>query len=247
MRLLSPSNIGLAICGGMLAGIALGHDHLLNLVRYGLAGQHPWDNAAPGTAASVQLTQYWNWATPDAPMTGKNGNCGPASVLMGVRLLGRDLPGMQGEHSYEAIMAARAVAYAGAPDPDVAAGTTFRQMQHIASAAGIASKISTSTSDLLAAVEHGNPVVLAGAGNKSLLFSFFGVGGPKIGSNPGGTHAVLLSSYDRARDSFEVLDPGADGGPLWLTRVEVEAFSVSEGLILHRLEPQQPPQRTVLA
>lgn len=227
---------GVLLGGGLagVAGLALGHDRLLDLVRYGLLGGRPYDDDPPRTAGSVMLTQTRSWYTPDMPPFDRNGFCAPTSALMGVRLLGHDLPGLAGGHSRHDVEAAAAIAHGGTLPADRTRGTTLDQVARVADAAGIGWHVEASFDAQVAAVEAGSPVVLTGSGSRSPSFVLLGVGGPRLGSNPGGRHAVLVASYERADDRYVVLDPSALSGPLRLTRDELSAFSDGAGLVLER-------------
>ncbi len=174
--------------------------------------------ASPGTLPSTPAVP----STPTVPQEvgsamvnqfagdadGRNANCGFASSLMTLKLLGIDSKALQGLGSdYEKAMKLRQLGGGGTNDRDW--GTVNQVVNGLRAAGANATAVpNTWGSDKAKAVEYmkqaflsGNPVAFVAAGNPAL-------GWPKDVSYNGG-HFVTVAGYDATSNSFTVLDPVA--------------------------------------
>ena len=108
----------------------------------------------------VHLTQFQSPRLVDGIPNGpQNGNCGPASAVMGLRLLSLVVPGFHGEDSERVIDAARKI---GTGNIDGTQWTDLKQNARVFAAAGAAMRPVQSFADVLAAVKSGSPVFALG-------------------------------------------------------------------------------------
>lgn len=170
------------------------------------------DAIPPGTGAQlhlwpdpawVHLSQYKSPITQDAPETSVN--CGPASALIAVRLLGLDLPGFHDEHSQTAIEEARRLT-GRSTSQDMETKFLFP----ILAAAGAKGRVVTGLDTALSNVRKGRPTIIGG---NALA--------PGSWSNPTGVdrgkvgHWVCVSGFDKSTQKYIVDDPE------WVTPVSV--------------------------
>jgi len=94
-----------------------------------------------------------------------------------------------------------------------------------AAAAGARTYDVGSSSDIARAVGSGNPVVLAGQNSGSIY-------GNGNGIDYNGGHFILVSGYDPKTDTFTINDPLSHGGPLQISRAQLEAYQTGPGIAL---------------
>ena len=189
----------------------------------------------PQDVLGVHMTQYRSLLLPDGPAFG-NANCGPASAVMGVRLLGLDLPGFSGEHSERVIDAARLIA-TGANDASV--GTTKTQQAKIVTAAGAKFHATRDLDEALDAVAHGQVALVGGDFNAAGWRQLFGR--PDVAPGPA-AHAIVVSHYDAATNAYWVNDPLMTA-PHAVSRAQLASFAgaatgsviASPALVLRRV------------
>lgn len=169
---------------------------------------------------SVHLTQYRSDRVPDAvPWGPENGNCGPTSAVMALRLAGYDLPGFNGEDSQAAISAARLI---GTGATDHGQWTTLGENEKVFTAVGAKVTPASSIHDALAAVRQGKVVMALGNVNSDGYWAkpFMR---PEHGDPGWGGHFVVVSRHHAERDRYTVNDPGNDD-PVYMTGDELAGF-----------------------
>lgn len=151
-------------------------------------------------------------------------NCGPAAVIMAIRMLNLPVPGderYKGEHLIEYI---RVMATGQA---DRMRGTTNVDLQRVLAQAGASWRILTHPKDMLRAVVNGEPVIMAGnpsvAGCYTKRFSYFDIRRWDSG------HWILVSQYNPETRLFTVNDPQSVIGPVDVTADELYAFNSRDG------------------
>jgi uncharacterized protein YvpB len=183
--------------------------------------------AAVGTASTAvknywtaHISQFRNQYNPNGPAMAPN--CGPASVTMALRLIGRDVPGFHGEVEQQVIDKARIIA-TGTNDTSV--GTTDTELERVITAAGAKWSESTNLDQMLGWVQQGTPVVLAGnpwrAWNtrytKDQVYPF------------DGGHWVTVSGYDQKTGYYVVNDPLSAIGPIYVSKGELQTYFSRNG------------------
>ncbi|MBL8923785.1 MAG: C39 family peptidase [Myxococcaceae bacterium] len=154
----------------------------------------------PGEVGSAMVNQF------AGDSDGRNANCGFASSLMALKLLGKDTSQLGGT-DYEKAMKLRALGGGGTNDRQW--GTVNQVVNGLRAAGAQASAVpNTWGADKAKAVElmkqaflKGDPTAFVVAGNPAL-------GWPKDVSYNGG-HFVTVAGYDQASNTFTVLDPVA--------------------------------------
>ncbi len=153
--------------------------------------------------SAVHLTQHRSPLLPDGiPAGAGNGNCGPTSALIALRLLGLDLPGHEGQRTQAAIDAARMVA-TGALDRG--ASTTKAQQARVLVAGGAQVMRTRSLAATLDAVRRGAVAVIGGNTNARGWYMWSLRDPAQINRVAG--HAVVVSQYIPELDEYVVNDP----------------------------------------
>lgn len=183
------------------------------------------------TPASVHITQFRDPVyNPGGDKDEGNGNCGPTSLAMGLGLLGLQVPGSQpGDSVQQRIDRARLAMHPHDPEGDGLTpdgrrspeehnrATGFGHLRRGAEAAGARTRVVRGLDAITEAVRSGQPVLMAGdCGAKDGY-------GPRLGRQ-GEPHIVLVSGYDAETGNYTINDPAHRGGPLTISRRELESF-----------------------
>ncbi|MBC7643890.1 MAG: hypothetical protein H7123_02110 [Thermoleophilia bacterium] len=171
---------------------------------------------------AVHMTQYRSLLVPDGLPLG-NANCGPTSAIMGLRLLGLDLPGFHGERSEQVIDAARMIATGSA---DATLGTTKTQQALVMKAGGASIHGTMSLDEALAAVRGGSVALVGGDFNAAQWKAM--PDRPAVDESSPAAHAIVVSNYDRARKQYWVNDPLLTT-PRIVTRSQLDSFTGTTG------------------
>jgi len=178
--------------------------------------------AGEGNAQAVHMTQYRSMTLPDGPPIG-NANCGPTSAVMGLRLLGLDVPGFHGERTEQVIDAARLIA-TGSLDRSL--GTTKSQQARILVAGGASIHGTIDLDEALAAVRAGAVALVGGDFNAPQWKAMSGR--PSVDESTPAAHAIVVSSFDRERQQYWVNDPLLTT-PRSVTRTQLDSFTGTTG------------------
>jgi hypothetical protein len=162
------------------------------------------------------MTQEPSRFTPDVPK-GPNADCLPTSVVMALRLVGRDVPGFHGQHTHAAVDAARRLV-TGRDDRH--AGVDPRLVTRALDKLHVPSVATGHIRSLLAAVRAGHPVILSG--HEEAQGTWMRPHGFSWGPMQD-MHAVVLSGYTAARHAYSLNDP-ANPGVLAVTRRQIASF-----------------------
>jgi hypothetical protein len=167
----------------------------------------------------VAMTQEPSYRTPDAVGEG-NGNCGPTSAVMALRLVGLDVPGFHGERTQKAIDAARILA-TGANDAND--WTNANEMRRALEAGGAIVREANGVNDTLDAVRQGKVALILGNVNTAGW-----PGGshipPTYDKDAWAGHFVVASRYYPERDAYAINDPG-DPHPYFVTGDQLRRFA----------------------
>lgn len=165
------------------------------------------------------MTQFPSRRTPDAVSSG-NGNCGPTSAVMALRLLGLDLPGYQGERTQRVIDAARMIATG---TNDATDWTNAVEMTRVLEAGGAMVRAADGVNDILDSVRNGKVALVLGNVNTTGW-----PGGarlsPVTNADNWDGHFVVASRYYPDRDAYEINDPG-DERPYFVTADQLRRFA----------------------
>jgi hypothetical protein len=165
---------------------------------------------------SVHVTQVPSKYNPH-PAAG-NRDCGPASVVMALRMLGMKAPGAStgGEAQID-----RVRVLATGSNSHTTATTNF-ELERALSAAGASTTEVASIEDVERAVLAGKPVVLNGNPRNA------GAYGPRFSAKQmtpySGGHWITVTGYDKRADRFIVNDPLSKVGAIKVTRKELSAY-----------------------
>lgn len=155
---------------------------------------------------------------------GATANCGPAVLVMAIRLLGRTVPG-EGRFTGEALI--EHVRYLATGNTNRLVGTHNLHLQRVLRLAGIESKVMTHPKDMLTAVMRGQPLIMAGnptvRGCYTDRYDYIDIRRWDSG------HWILLSRYNPERRTFTVNDPQSTIGPIEATAAELHAFNSRDG------------------
>lgn len=164
------------------------------------------------------LPQFRSPGLPDGlPWGPDNGNCGPASIVNALRLVGLDVPGFRGERTQAVIDAAR-VLTTGTNDPSAA--TTKQQQAAALRSAGADVHATRSLPAALEAVRQGAVLLLGG--------DRAAAGWPRRPDDPPPTkvanHAAVVARYEADADRYVVFDP-ALFAPVYVAAEQLAAFT----------------------
>jgi hypothetical protein len=192
---------------------------ILQKAKHALVGEE----TPPPTPAQVHISQVgdeiYNSSAPNA-----TANCGPASVIMALRLIGREVPGAdqyQGEDLVEYVR------YLATGNTNRLVGTTNVHLQKIIQMSGASYRQLTHPKDMLRAVLRGAPVIMAGnptaKGAYPERYDYIDVRRWDSG------HWIVVSNYDADKQEFVVNDPQSTIGPIYATTQQLYAFSAVDG------------------
>jgi hypothetical protein len=153
-----------------------------------------------------------------APAAG-NRDCGPASVVMTLKLLGRNVPGAAGNATPQRLIN-RVRQLAGNAANTVA--TTNHELARALRAAGTRTREIADGASIRRAVLAGKPVILNGnprhAGAYGTSFS------SKQMTPYNGAHWIVVSGIDEKSGKFIINDPLSKVGPVKVTAAQLEAY-----------------------
>jgi hypothetical protein len=180
-------------------------------------------------ADATFLPQFRSPGLPDGmPWGPDNGNCGPASIVNALRLVGLDMPGFRGERTQAVIDAAR-VLTTGTNDPT--APTTKHQQAFALRAAGADVGVTKSLLAGLEAVREG-AVLLVGGNRAAHAWPRRPDDPPPVGV---ANHAAVVARYEAATDRYVVFDPALHA-PVHVDAAQLAAFTqVADGDRMLRL------------
>ncbi len=181
------------------------------------------DDNGPPSPATVHLSQVGDEMYNDSAGAA-TANCGPASVIMAVRLVGREVPGgdtLSGEALIDHI---RQLATSSS---NRLAGTTNLHLQRILTMSECQWRVLTHPKDILMAVVNGDVVILAGnpttPGCYTERYDYIDV------RRWNGGHWIVVSAYLPEKRRYVVNDPQSVIGPLEVTADELIAFTSRDG------------------
>jgi hypothetical protein len=147
-----------------------------------------------------------------------NRDCGPASVVVALRMLGLSVPGAKGGDAQQAINRVRELGNAGSNG----SSTTNFQLERALTAAGASVSEISSIDEVKAAVTSGKPVVLNGNPANPGAYGKRFAGGKMIPYN--GAHWIAVTGYDHASGKFIINDPLSKAGAVKVSRSELAAY-----------------------
>lgn len=160
----------------------------------------------------------------NAMAPGATANCGPASVLMALRLIGLDVPGAD---RYRAEALLEYVRLMATGDTNRLVGTNNMHLQKVITASGGAFRILRDPRDMLRAAAYGEPVIMGGnptaPGCYTERFDYVDVRRWDSG------HWIVVSRWNQDTRTYTINDPQSTIGPLEVTAKELIAFSSKDG------------------
>lgn len=152
-------------------------------------------------------------------------NCGPASVIMAIRLVGRAVPGEARYRGEDLVLHVRQLATGGT---DRWTGTHNLHLQRVLDLAECDWTNLHHVRDMLRRVrERGEPVIMSGnpanRGCYTHRFPYYDIRRYDSG------HWIVVSRYVRERGTYIVNDPQSTIGPVEVTAAELEAFDRRDG------------------
>jgi len=166
----------------------------------------------------VHLTQFTSDVVPDALPHG-NSNCVPTSTAIALRMVGLDVPGFHGEDTQAVISGARMIATGKLEHQD---GMWLEDNMRAMRQAGATVRPTHSADDMLAAVRSGQVAVVAGNANQDN--TWYGAwNSPNTPKSDVQGHAITVSRYNAARDTYTVNDPEFEA-PIYATKEELRSF-----------------------
>ena len=176
--------------------------------------------------AKIHITQVEDEVY-NATSTYASANCGPASVIMAIRLVNRPVPGEERGLTGEALMLhVRALATGGSTDRW--RGTHNLHLQYVLKQAGCQWTILEDVRDMLRRVrEQGQPVIMAGnpavPTTYTARFPYYDIRRYDNG------HWIVVSRFVPERGTYIVNDPQSTIGPIEVTAQELVAFDSKDG------------------
>lgn len=210
-----------ASVGGALSGFASATGRALTstagagVSRARKVGSELWAGVRSPRAIHVsQVPSKYN----AAPAAG-NKDCGPASVVMTLKLLGKAVPGAgSGASPQKLINRVRELAGNAANT----ASTTNHELERALTAAGTTVREIADAASVRAAVLAGKPVILNG--NPRAAGSY----GPSFTAKQmtpyNGAHWIVVSGYDTQAGKFIINDPLSKVGPVKVSPAQLEAY-----------------------
>lgn len=179
----------------------------------------------PIDPAKIHISQVadevYNAGSPNS-----SANCGPASVIMAIRLAGRPVPGEElGLRGEDLVLHVRRLATGGT---DRWTGTHNLHLQRVLELAGCNWRVLRDVRDILARVrDTGEPVIMAGnpatPGGYAQRFDYYDIRRYDNG------HWIVVSRYVPERRTYIVNDPQSTIGPVEVTAAELVAFDRRDG------------------
>lgn len=178
----------------------------------------------PVDPARIHISQVadevYNAGSPNA-----TANCGPASVIMAIRLVGRPVPGEDRLRGEDLVLHVRQLATGGT---DRLTGTHNLHLQRVLELSGCRWTVLHDVRDILRRVrDRGEPVIMAG--NPAVpaaypaRFPYYDVRRYDSG------HWIVVSRYVRERGTYVINDPQSTIGPIEVTAQELVAFDSRDG------------------
>lgn len=165
----------------------------------------------------VHVTQVPSKFNPN-PAAG-NRDCGPASVVMALRLVGASIPGIAATAAPQKLIN-RVRVLAG--NADSTNSTSNRELEQALSAAGTATTELTSADQVKQQVLAGHPVILNGNPRNP------GAYGPTFTATQmtpyDGAHWIVVSGFDKSTGEFLINDPLSKVGVVKVTAAQLEAY-----------------------
>lgn len=173
--------------------------------------------------AAIHISQVadevFNPGSPNA-----TANCGPASVIMAIRLVGRPVPGENRYRGEDLILYIRQLATRNA---NRLVGTNNLHLQRVLEQAGCSWRVLRDVRDILAAAKAGEPVIMAGnptnRGCYTDRYDYLDIRRWDSG------HWIVVSRYVPERGTYIVNDPQSVIGPVEVTADELIAFNRRDG------------------
>ncbi|MCW2950196.1 MAG: hypothetical protein JWN41_1209, partial [Thermoleophilia bacterium] len=174
---------------------------------------------APVDPAAIHIAQVadevYNPGSPNA-----SANCGPASVIMAIRLAGRAVPGEDRYRGEDLVLHVRRLATGGT---DRWRGTNNLHLQRVIELAGCHARVLRDVRDMLARVrDHGEPVIMGGNPSHPRTYTarypYYDIRRYDSG------HWIVVSRYVPERRTYVVNDPQSTIGPIEVTAEELVAF-----------------------
>lgn len=166
---------------------------------------------------AVHVTQVPSKFNP-SPAAG-NRDCGPASVVMALRLLGKKIPGIATNAAPQKLIN-RIRQLAGNSSNTMS--TTNHELERALSAAGTATREIADAASIKAAVLAGKPVILNGNPRHPGAYGFsFSA---KQMTPYDGAHWIVVSGFDKASGKFIINDPLSKAGAVKVTPKQLEAY-----------------------
>lgn len=179
------------------------------------AGSELWAGVRSPRAIHIsQVPSKYN----SAPAAG-NRDCGPASVAMTLRLLGKSIPGTAANAAPQRVIN-RVRQLAG--NVSNAASTTNHELGRALRAAGTKTREIADAVSIRQAVLGGKPVILNGNPRNAGAYgrSF----GPSQMTPYDGAHWIVVSGFDSKAGKFIINDPLSKIGPVKVTPAQLEAY-----------------------
>jgi len=173
----------------------------------------------PIDPAKIHISQVadevYNPGSPNA-----SANCGPTSVIMAIRLVGRKVPGEDRYKGEDLVLHVRQLA---TRQTDRWKGTNNIHLQHVLEQADCAWTILRDVRDMLRRVrERGEPVIMGGnptnPGCYTARFPYYDIRRYDSG------HWIVVSRYVPERRTYIINDPQSTIGPVEVTAEELVAF-----------------------
>ncbi|MCW2959929.1 MAG: hypothetical protein JWM25_935 [Thermoleophilia bacterium] len=178
----------------------------------------------PIDPASVHISQVadevYNPGSPNA-----TANCGPTSVIMAIRLVGKPVPGADRFRGEDLVLYVRQL---GTGNIDRLDGTHNLHLQRVLELADCRWTVLHDVRDMLARVrERGEPVIMAGnpavPTTYTARFPYYDIRRYDSG------HWIVVSRYVPERGTYIVNDPQSVIGPVEVTAQELVAFDSRDG------------------
>ncbi|MCW2927605.1 MAG: hypothetical protein JWM86_1573 [Thermoleophilia bacterium] len=210
-----------ASVGGALAGFASATGRVLSTTagagvsRARKVGTELWAGVRSPRAIHVsQVPSRYN----AAPAAG-NKDCGPASVVMTLKLLGKSIPGAASSASPQRLIN-RVRQLAG--NAANTASTTNLELERALTAAGTTVREIADAGSIRGSVLAGKPVILNGnpraAGSYGRSFTASQM------TPYDGAHWIVVSGYDTKGGTFIINDPLSKVGPVKVSPAQLEAY-----------------------